>query len=150
MASRSGTLYVGVTGNLPARVLQHKQGLVHFTSKYRVNQLVYFEDTNDVSAAIGREKQLKGWRRARKIGIGRSGQAKVGRPQRGMVRQGQRTEIASPVTTRVASDKSRREDRREMLRLRQPALSMTERELTRSVIRIDDTLSPMGGRCGDG
>ncbi len=70
MASRSGTLYVGVTNDLIRRVFEHKHGLLKgFTSKYRVTRLVYFEDTAEVGAAIAREKELKGWLRAKKIAL---------------------------------------------------------------------------------
>jgi putative endonuclease len=67
MASRSRTLYVGVTNDLRRRVWQHKNGDVPgFTCRYRVTNLVYFEQTRDVHAAIAREKQLKRWPRWRK------------------------------------------------------------------------------------
>ena len=60
-------LYIGVTGNLPKRLYEHRSGLVEgFTKKYNVHKLVYFEQTNDVKAALEREKQLKGWRRSKK------------------------------------------------------------------------------------
>ena len=60
-------LYIGVTGNLPRRLYEHKKGLVDgFAKKYNVHKLVYFENTNDVYSAISREKQLKGWTRAKK------------------------------------------------------------------------------------
>ena len=63
-----GTLYIGVTNNLIARVWQHKQATVpSFTQKYGVSRLVWFDETNDVAAAIQREKQLKKWRRLWKI-----------------------------------------------------------------------------------
>jgi putative endonuclease len=67
LASRSRTLYIGVTNNLDLRVAQHRQGLHGFTAKYRVTRLVYYETTGDVIAAISREKVLKRWTRARKI-----------------------------------------------------------------------------------
>ena len=68
MTNRSGTLYVGVTNNLLARVSQHKNPVRKtFTSRYKIDRLVYFESTDDVSAALTREKQLKGWLRSRKI-----------------------------------------------------------------------------------
>jgi putative endonuclease len=68
MASRSRVLYTGVTRDLARRVTQHKQGLTPgFTSKYRVTRLVYFEEFADIREAIAREKQLKGWKRSRKI-----------------------------------------------------------------------------------
>ncbi len=61
-------LYVGITNNLIRRVYEHKTGTVGgFTSKYRVKKLVYYENTNNVSIAISREKQIKGWKRDRKI-----------------------------------------------------------------------------------
>src|SRR5688572_2832854 len=66
LASNSRTLYIGVTNDLLARIEEHRTGRVSFTSKYRVTRLVYAECTADVMAAIRREKQLKGWTRARK------------------------------------------------------------------------------------
>ena len=62
------TLYIGVTGDLIRRVYQHKNNLdpTSFTAQYKVHKLVYFEQTNDVRAALEREKQLKGWRRSKK------------------------------------------------------------------------------------
>jgi putative endonuclease len=67
-SKRNGTLYTGVTNDLIRRVAEHKSGQVEgFTKKYNVNQLVFFEDTNDVDAAITREKQLKKWKRAWKL-----------------------------------------------------------------------------------
>ena len=67
MASRSRVLYVGMTNDLQRRVEQHKQKLVEgFTQRYNVTRLVYYEATNDVHAAIAREKQIKGWRRSKK------------------------------------------------------------------------------------
>ena len=60
-------LYIGVTSNLPRRLYEHRNGLADgFTKKYNVHKLVYFEQTNDVRSAIEREKQLKGWTRAKK------------------------------------------------------------------------------------
>ena len=69
MASRpNGTLYIGVTSNLPKRVYEHKNHVVKgFTDKYNVDKLVYFEEAADIEVAIAREKQLKGWTRAKKI-----------------------------------------------------------------------------------
>ena len=71
MASRrNGTLYVGVTGDLVARAWQHRSGAGHgFTKEYGVTLLVYFETHAAITAAIAREKQLKGWRRAKKIAL---------------------------------------------------------------------------------
>jgi putative endonuclease len=70
MTNRSGTLYVGVTNNLEARVLQHKEGVNDgFTKRYSIDRLVYYEHTNDVTAAIAREKQIKGWLRSKKVAL---------------------------------------------------------------------------------
>ena len=63
-------LYIGVTSNLPRRLYEHRNGLADgFTKKYNVHKLVYFEHTNDVRSAIEREKQLKGWTRAKKCAL---------------------------------------------------------------------------------
>ena len=60
-------LYIGVTGNLPRRLYEHRNGLVDgFTKQYNVHKLVYFESTSDVYSAISREKQLKKWSRIKK------------------------------------------------------------------------------------
>ena len=68
LSNSSRTLYVGVTNNLVRRLYQHKQKLVEgFTKKYNATWLVYYEQTQDVKAAIFREKQIKGWRRAKKV-----------------------------------------------------------------------------------
>jgi len=68
LASRSRVLYTGVTNDLARRVQEHKQGLIPgFTEKYRVTRLVYFEQFGDIRDAITREKQIKGWGRARKL-----------------------------------------------------------------------------------
>jgi putative endonuclease len=65
---RNGTLYIGVTSDLPNRVSLHKQDLIEgFTKKYRVHILVYYEIHPTMEAAIRREKQLKEWRRLWKI-----------------------------------------------------------------------------------
>ena len=69
MASPSKTLYVGVTSDLPERMAQHRQKASGFTSKYNITRLVYFETTTNPISAIEREKQIKGWRRARKISM---------------------------------------------------------------------------------
>jgi putative endonuclease len=67
MTNRSGTFYVGVTNDLIRRVLQHKAGRSNFTRRYRITRLVYFESTNHVWDALSREKQIKPWRREKKI-----------------------------------------------------------------------------------
>ena len=61
------TLYIGVTGNLERRTYEHKAQLVDgFTKRYNLHKLVYYECTENVHSAIAREKQLKGWTRAKK------------------------------------------------------------------------------------
>ncbi|MCL5774251.1 MAG: GIY-YIG nuclease family protein [Firmicutes bacterium] len=70
MASRSRTIYIGVTDNLERRVYEHKHKLVPgFTSKYNINRLIYYEQTNNIYAAIRREKELKSWIRAKKTAL---------------------------------------------------------------------------------
>jgi len=70
MASESGTLYIGVTGNLLKRVGEHREGAVEgFTKKYSCKKVVHFEETTDVHSALAREKQLKGWRKSKKVGL---------------------------------------------------------------------------------
>jgi len=70
MASRSHTLYIGVTGDLLRRVFQHKwKEHEGFTARYNCDRLVWFESYPEVQRAIAREKELKGWRRARKIAL---------------------------------------------------------------------------------
>ena len=60
-------MYVGVTNNIERRLYEHRNKLIDgFTSKYNINKLVYFENTTDVTAAIQREKQIKGWNRNKK------------------------------------------------------------------------------------
>ena len=64
-------LYVGVTGDLLRRVAEHREHLDprSFTSRYRVDRLVHFEPFQDIVRAIEREKQLKGWSRAKKVAL---------------------------------------------------------------------------------
>ena len=70
MGSLSGTLYIGMTGNLHKRVFEHKFHRIEgFTDKYQVERLLYRESFDDVHKAIAREKQLKGWRRSKKIAL---------------------------------------------------------------------------------
>jgi len=70
MTNHSGTLYTGVTNNLERRVYEHKHKLIPgFTSKYNITKLVYYEEGNDVNAALVREKQIKGWLRSKKIAL---------------------------------------------------------------------------------
>jgi putative endonuclease len=72
MTNRHRTVfYVGVTSNLRQRLAEHKTGLhpSSFTKKYNVDRLVYVECGSDIKAAIAREKQLKGWTRAKKVAL---------------------------------------------------------------------------------
>jgi putative endonuclease len=70
LANRSRMLFIGVTNDLQRRLHEHRQKLVPgFTQKYNLSQLVYYETTPNISAAIQREKQLKGWRRAKKVAL---------------------------------------------------------------------------------
>ena len=70
LASASGVLYTGVTNFLERRVAQHKAKLCPgFTAAYDVTRLVYFEPFTDVRAAISREKQIKNWRREKKLSL---------------------------------------------------------------------------------
>ena len=70
MANLHGTLYTGVTGDLQKRVFEHKNKLIPgFTKKYNIDRLVYFEETSDIREAIVREKQIKSWRRSKKIAL---------------------------------------------------------------------------------
>ncbi len=70
MTNRSRTLYTGMTNNLERRVYEHKHKLVRgFTSRYNITQLVYYEVFHDVYQAIAREKQIKGWRRSKKVAL---------------------------------------------------------------------------------
>jgi len=70
LGSLTGTLYIGITGNLHFRVRQHKEHTFRgFTAEYDVDRLLYYETYGDVSQAIAREKQLKGWLREKKIAL---------------------------------------------------------------------------------
>ena len=70
LASRSKTLYTGVTNDIERRVWEHKTGHVRsFTTRYRIRHLVYYEEYGDVRDAIEREKQIKDWRRAKKVAM---------------------------------------------------------------------------------
>ena len=68
LASQSRVLYTGITSDLSRRVYQHKHGLIPgFTRQYAVNRLMYFESTSHIRAAIERERQVKSWRREKKV-----------------------------------------------------------------------------------
>jgi len=67
---RNGTLYIGVTSNLPQRIWQHRAGTVEgFAKKYGLRTLVWFEHFDDLQDARRREVQMKGWKRAWKIAL---------------------------------------------------------------------------------
>jgi putative endonuclease len=73
MASASGVLYTGVTNSLERRVRQHKQKIAEgFTKKYDITRLVYYEPHGQIKSAIRREKQIKSWRREKKLALIRS------------------------------------------------------------------------------
>lgn len=64
------TLYIGMTNDLGRRIAEHKNGeTAGFTQRYQLNRLVWFEYFSDVTAAIAREKELKGWLRSKKIAL---------------------------------------------------------------------------------
>ena len=68
LSSYRGTLYIGFTGNLAQRVEQHRTGLIKgFSKTYRTTRLVYYEIADNPEAGIAREKQLKSWRRDKKV-----------------------------------------------------------------------------------
>lgn len=70
LASRSRAIYVGVTRDLMRRIHEHRSHAVPgHTDRYRTTRLVHFEATDDVLAAIAREKQIKGWRRSKKVAL---------------------------------------------------------------------------------
>jgi putative endonuclease len=70
LSSASGVLYTGVTNHLERRVTEHKRELcAGFTERYKVTRLVYFEGFGDVRDAITREKQIKRWRREKKLAL---------------------------------------------------------------------------------
>ena len=70
LANNGKMLYAGITSNLEKRIYEHKHHLINgYTKRYNINKLVYFEETNDVNAALEREKQVKGWLRKKKIAL---------------------------------------------------------------------------------
>jgi putative endonuclease len=70
MASATGrALYVGITTDMSRRLAEHRTGKVAHTTKYRINRLIFIEAHETAPDAIAREKQLKGWRRGKKIAL---------------------------------------------------------------------------------
>ncbi len=70
LGSATGTLYIGVTSEIYIRVQKHKNGTYEgFAKKYGCTRLLYYESHEDISQSIAREKQLKGWRREKKLNL---------------------------------------------------------------------------------
>jgi putative endonuclease len=69
LSSKSRRTYTGVTGSLEQRIWQHRNGLSEFTSKYRINRLVYFVVFPNSIEAISAEKRIKGWGRAKRVAL---------------------------------------------------------------------------------
>jgi putative endonuclease len=70
LASRSRSLYTGITNNLQRRLAEHREGKVPgFTAQYRIHRLVHFEQYDDPAHAIAREKVIKGWRHEKKVAL---------------------------------------------------------------------------------
>jgi putative endonuclease len=71
LASHARTLYIGVTNDLERRAFEHKHSTdpKAFTARYKITRLVYFEESPEVVPAIEREKEIKAWRRAKKVAL---------------------------------------------------------------------------------
>ena len=70
MASKSRRIYTGVTNNILRRVMQHKSGEHEgFTQRYKIDRLVYYSEYRLINNAIRREKQIKGWDRAKRVAL---------------------------------------------------------------------------------
>jgi putative endonuclease len=70
MTNQSGTLYTGVTGNLPRRVYEHRHRLVPgYAARYKIDQLIFADSFYEIRDAIAREKQIKAWRRSHKVAL---------------------------------------------------------------------------------
>ena len=70
MTNRSGTLYTGVTNDLERRMYEHRAKFVEgFTKRYNIDMLVYYEVTDDINGALNREKQIKAWRRSKRVAL---------------------------------------------------------------------------------
>jgi len=105
LASRSLNFYIGVTSNLQKRVWQHKNHtLGGFTAKYKIDRLVDYETFDDVGRAILREKQLKGWIRAKKIVLIKSQSHTWLDLSEGWC---ENADPSTPIPVRVANDKLR-------------------------------------------
>ena len=69
LANPARTLYVGMTNNLERRIHPHGAGESEFTARYNITPLVHYGVTNSVLIAIAREKEIKGWRREKKVAL---------------------------------------------------------------------------------
>ena len=69
LASRSRALYIGVTSDLVRRLAEHRAGESEFTARYGIDRLVYVEEYPEARDAVARERQLKGWTRAKKVAL---------------------------------------------------------------------------------
>ncbi|MGI8740425.1 MAG: GIY-YIG nuclease family protein [Gammaproteobacteria bacterium] len=70
LTNNSRTLYTGVTNDLMRRIYEHRQKMVSgFTARHNIARLAWFEETGDITSAIAREKQIKGWLRSRKFAL---------------------------------------------------------------------------------
>jgi putative endonuclease len=70
LGSPTGTIYIGVTSDIYTRIQQHKNGTFEgFSSSYKCTRLLYYESHEDINQSIAREKQLKGWRREKKLNL---------------------------------------------------------------------------------
>ena len=106
MASRSLTLYTGITDSVFRRALEHKNAKIEgFTKPYNVNRLVYYEVFRYVNNAIAREKQVKAWTRAKRLDLIKSANPTWQDLAEGW---GEKTELQIP---RFARDDNKNEDR---------------------------------------
>jgi putative endonuclease len=70
MTNQSRNLYVALTNNIRRRVNEHKDGLIEgFTKRYNIKRFIYVESYSDIDSAITREKQIKNWRREKKLSL---------------------------------------------------------------------------------
>jgi putative endonuclease len=70
LTNRTGTLYIGVTNDLARRLWEHRSGLIPgYTSRYKLDRLIYYESFDWVEEALSREKQIKRWRREKKLSL---------------------------------------------------------------------------------
>jgi putative endonuclease len=95
VASRSRVLYCGITNNLPRRIEEHREGsITGFTAKYNCTRLVWFEPFQYIDNAVAREKQIKRWRREKKVWL-----IEQENPQWDDLSEPWRTQTAGPSTS---------------------------------------------------